>query len=418
MSLPLPRLDDRTYADLVEEARALIPTLYPDWTDHNPADPGITLVELFAWLAEMLIYRADQLTEAHRLAFLTLLNGPDWQASGDLAEDVRATVAALRQRYRAVTVADFEELARAASDDVARAWCVPRRNLAAATAAEREAPAPGHVSVIVLPAPAAADPASEPGAPVPTQDLVDAVREFLEPRRLLTTRHHVAGPTWAPVAAEIVLARRPGVPAAEVHERVLAALSGFLDPLAGGPPGGGWPLGRDVFVSELYQVLEDVEGVEQVADVGLASACPQGAAHCEEATVLWHEGGDLIGLGLAAHQLPWSLADPGAVASAEKMVPIRLTVTVTPAPGFTEPAVRRQVKETVRLHFHPFHGGPDGVQAWETTHDAVLTAVLSLSEVVAVGAVEAGPSGRGFEGDALRLAAGELADVRTTVVLA
>jgi predicted phage baseplate assembly protein len=76
MALPLPRLDDRTYADLVEEARRLIPSFDPSWTDHNPSDPGITLIELFAWLTEMLLYRMDRVPEAHVRTFLKLLGGP------------------------------------------------------------------------------------------------------------------------------------------------------------------------------------------------------------------------------------------------------------------------------------------------------------------------------------------------------
>ena len=53
MSLPVPNLDDKTFEQLIEEARALIPRFAPEWTDHNLHDPGITFMELFAWLAEM-----------------------------------------------------------------------------------------------------------------------------------------------------------------------------------------------------------------------------------------------------------------------------------------------------------------------------------------------------------------------------
>ena len=55
-----PDLDDRTWQDLVDEMRALIPKYAPQWTDHNPSDLGITLIELFAWLVEGLIYRLNQ----------------------------------------------------------------------------------------------------------------------------------------------------------------------------------------------------------------------------------------------------------------------------------------------------------------------------------------------------------------------
>ena len=53
MPLVLPNLDDRTYADLVAEALAMIPARAPEWTNFNPTDPGVTLIELFAYLAEM-----------------------------------------------------------------------------------------------------------------------------------------------------------------------------------------------------------------------------------------------------------------------------------------------------------------------------------------------------------------------------
>ena len=69
MSLEVPNLDDRRWADLVEEARALIPRVAPRWTDHNVHDPGITFIELFAWLAEMQIYQLNRVGEKHREVF-------------------------------------------------------------------------------------------------------------------------------------------------------------------------------------------------------------------------------------------------------------------------------------------------------------------------------------------------------------
>ncbi len=70
--MPLPNLDDRRWADLVDEARALIPFHAPEWTDHNVHDPGITVLELFAWIAEMDLYGVNQVTDAHRRKFLAL----------------------------------------------------------------------------------------------------------------------------------------------------------------------------------------------------------------------------------------------------------------------------------------------------------------------------------------------------------
>ena len=73
MALPLPNLDDRRWIELVEEARALIPSYAPQWTDHNIHDPGITLIELFAAIAEMDVYQLNRIAERHRRKFLALV---------------------------------------------------------------------------------------------------------------------------------------------------------------------------------------------------------------------------------------------------------------------------------------------------------------------------------------------------------
>ncbi|HEY8550350.1 MAG TPA: putative baseplate assembly protein [Vicinamibacterales bacterium] len=73
MALPLPGLDDRRWADLVEEGRSLIPLYAPGWTDHNVHDPGITLIELFAWIAEQDLYRINRIPAAHIRKFLALV---------------------------------------------------------------------------------------------------------------------------------------------------------------------------------------------------------------------------------------------------------------------------------------------------------------------------------------------------------
>ncbi|WP_456064335.1 hypothetical protein, partial [Cumulibacter manganitolerans] len=73
MPLPLPNLDDRRWADLVDEARALIPSYAPGWTDHNYSDPGITLLDVLAWATELDLYRVNRITDAYRGKFLRLV---------------------------------------------------------------------------------------------------------------------------------------------------------------------------------------------------------------------------------------------------------------------------------------------------------------------------------------------------------
>jgi predicted phage baseplate assembly protein len=73
MGLPTRNLDDRTFQNIVDEAKKRIAASCPAWTDHNVSDPGITLVELFAWMTEMILYRLNQVPEKNYIKFLELL---------------------------------------------------------------------------------------------------------------------------------------------------------------------------------------------------------------------------------------------------------------------------------------------------------------------------------------------------------
>ncbi|AWB22781.1 putative baseplate assembly protein [Methylobacterium currus] len=68
----LPNLDDRRWDDLVQDAVALVPVHAPDWTDHNAHDPGVTLIELFAFVTERQIYRVNRVPEARKRRMLGL----------------------------------------------------------------------------------------------------------------------------------------------------------------------------------------------------------------------------------------------------------------------------------------------------------------------------------------------------------
>src|SRR5437764_391560 len=73
MPLQIPSIDNRRCQDLLNEALARIPVHNPEWTNFNKSDPGVTLVELFAFLTENLLYRSNQIPERNRKKFLSLL---------------------------------------------------------------------------------------------------------------------------------------------------------------------------------------------------------------------------------------------------------------------------------------------------------------------------------------------------------
>ena len=70
--ISLPKLDDQNYAEIVEAAKRRIPVIFPEWTDFNEHDPGITVIELFAWLKEMQQYTLDRIPDSTREAMLRL----------------------------------------------------------------------------------------------------------------------------------------------------------------------------------------------------------------------------------------------------------------------------------------------------------------------------------------------------------
>ncbi len=73
MSLPAPHLDDRRFQDFVDDAKRLVQRRCPEWTDHNVGDPGVTLIEAFAMMADQLTYRLNRVPDRHYLRFLELI---------------------------------------------------------------------------------------------------------------------------------------------------------------------------------------------------------------------------------------------------------------------------------------------------------------------------------------------------------
>jgi predicted phage baseplate assembly protein len=73
MGFQSPRLDDRSFTDIVAEALQRIPLYTPEWTDHNLSDPGITVIELFAWMTDIILYRLNRVPDKHFIKFMELI---------------------------------------------------------------------------------------------------------------------------------------------------------------------------------------------------------------------------------------------------------------------------------------------------------------------------------------------------------
>ena len=444
MPLPLENLDDRSYADLLEEARSRIPALAPEWTNHNPSDPGITLLELLAWRTEMLVYRTNQVPVEHLRGFLALLRGPGDAGvppgAGEPAvrRALDAAVVHLRERFRAVTAHDYEALATgefnewlakqrqaqhtpdpdsldewyqltglALSEDtlpdnvspVARARCVPNRDFGAVRLERRSREAPGHVSLVVVPR---IDGAAHGGDEASVTDehpldrsasvVARALRGWLDERRTLTTQLHVVEPRYVPVRARMLVVLRPDVPlrAAAAREAspdaalraerklqqdswshledldprrtLVRAVERYFDPVSGGRDGAGWPFGRSVYLSEIYQLLEDQEIVEYASTLQVCSTDPR-------ARLLWNDHGEAFGMvlgretGAAALQLlPWVQLAVEDVFVCTSVVPVEVVVALPARPaGATDDEVhevRAAIRMAVKGAFPPFGAAP------------------------------------------------------------
>lgn len=282
MPLPLPDLDTRRYDDLVAELQALIPQLAPHWTNRNASDPGVTLIELLAWMTEASLYRLNQIPEQTYWNLITLLRGIDqndekdaeWQTLSKipLSEAKALSLAWYNERYRAVTAADFEELVLE-HEFPAELGLMPIARAKATSHFEH-----GTVTVIIVPEdPQFFDESIDEAKKVQLQESFEktkqAVKEFLDQRRLVGTRVRIRGPIFTEVSISIEL---DIVADAElttvqplIQDSITQQITAYVDPLTGGPDANGWPFGRPLSVHDIRPLVESVNDVGRVTSLVL-----------------------------------------------------------------------------------------------------------------------------------------------------
>ena len=179
--------------------------------------------------------------------------------------------ALLRSRERAVTEDDFEFLARQALPAaIGRVKCLQPRP------AEAGRVTPGQVFVLVIPRLPSPQSRLEPDQLKLKDEHITALTDFLNERRLLTVRLDVRPPAYYWVAVKVQLHPAPGENKSEVESQVLARLNRFLNPLTGGQEAKGWPFGRDLFLSDVYQCLQGIPNVHFIRSVEMFAAQADG----------------------------------------------------------------------------------------------------------------------------------------------
>lgn len=162
----------------------------------------------------------------------------------------------LRHHGRAVTVEDYEDLAMLASPAVARARCIPLRNLDEDPLDERPI-VRGEVSVIVVPR-------SIEAKPQPSLELLARVQDHLVAHSVATAHVSVVGALYVRVQVNVTIALTTMESASAVEQGVQTRLAAFLHPLTGGLDGSGWDFGRKPHRSDLFALIESVPGVDHL----------------------------------------------------------------------------------------------------------------------------------------------------------
>lgn len=269
-----------SFDELVAEGMALVPVHAPGWTQHNASDPGVTLVELFAYVTEILVYRALRVTPDARLAFLRLLDGSrsdgttsDTLAGGPASEvdmAIAQRVRAMSQVACAVTTGDFERLGESAATAFlgagtavrVRAMAVAGVDLRPADLRDSARPAgAGDVSVVV---------ACSQSLPGDRMDaLLDHVRQQLEPCCLLTCRLHVV----RPVELRVGIACRLSLDLRANSQATLDAIDAALDATFGAFASSAdaraqaRPFGSPLHLAEVIAAIDRCAGVDHVDDL-------------------------------------------------------------------------------------------------------------------------------------------------------
>lgn len=166
----------------------------------------------------------------------------------------------IKHRNRAVTFEDFEWLVKEASPKIAKVRCLPTTNTSLQFT-------PGWITIIIVPE-------SEDPKPLPYQELLSEIEDYLFARTstfltLYPSQVNLVGPGYIGIGVKATVKFISISEAKVIEGRVIDNLKRFFHPLHGGPEGNGWNFGRNVYISEIYEVIEKTEGVDYVEDLSL-----------------------------------------------------------------------------------------------------------------------------------------------------
>lgn len=165
----------------------------------------------------------------------------------------------IQASHSAVTSEDYEALALSTPGlRVARTKAIPL--------VDRDGkPAPATVMVVVVPY-------SEYTNPMPSDGFIRTVCRHLHPHRLITTKLRVIPPDYVKASVDATVHIQSGYDPEATQQKIAALLLKYMHPLTGGTDGTGWPFGRPIYVSEIFDTIEKIPGVECVQNVSITAS--------------------------------------------------------------------------------------------------------------------------------------------------
>jgi hypothetical protein len=188
-----------------------------------------------------------------------------WPATGgkaaeSLDETKNRAKKECREIYRAITSSDFEYLAiNTPGLRVARAEAIPNYN--------PDIPLikmPDTITVVAVPY---IRESKENITPTAEEGFLQTVLQHLNKHRLITTNILVIGPKYEKITISCNIYIKKGKSPEEIEKKIKDKLNRFLSPIKGGPDKKGWPFGRAVYSSEIYQIIDEVMGVDYATNL-------------------------------------------------------------------------------------------------------------------------------------------------------
>ena len=265
MPLPNLNLDDKTFKELVEDAKKHIPIYAPKWTDHSIHDPGITIIELFAWLTEMQLYYLSRITPENKIKFLKIL-GNELTSEENFGENTIITLEKIEEEllnerkniekiYSAVTPEDYEYLAlKTPNVKIARVKAISTsQNI---------------MKIIIVPKENNENLPQE-NIFTPTKEDIENVYSYLDKFRLISTPLYVCGAEIVKISISSELIMEYGYDKEKIILNAENSLKSFLNPITGSFTKKGWSFGRSVFKSDIYKILNNIEGIDSVLKINI-----------------------------------------------------------------------------------------------------------------------------------------------------